>query len=272
MLGQKTLNAITSEDIQRVKVALATRAPKTVNNVLTVLNTMMKKAVEWDVLPELPCRIRLLPTPISEAEFLDFDAYEALVRAASDLDWRAELIALLGGEAGLRCGEMMALESSDVQWTKPQLCVARSEWKGQVTTTKGGKLRYVPLTVRLTSALRQHRHLRSKRILVDEAGQPLTLKVVESWMLRACRVANVPEKRPHVLRHTFCSHLAMRGASTKAIQGLAGHQNITTTQRYMHLSPAALEDAIRLLDRPVGGREGGDILETGDRETAKSHG
>jgi site-specific recombinase XerD len=50
------------------------------------------------------------------------------------------------------------------------------------------------------------------------------------------------------LRHTFCSHLAMRGAPARAIQELAGHQNLDTTQRYMHLTPAALEAAIELLE------------------------
>jgi len=52
----------------------------------------------------------------------------------------------------------------------------------------------------------------------------------------------------HILRHTFCSYLAMRGAPARAIQELAGHQDLTTTQRSMHLTPAALDAAIRLLD------------------------
>ena len=52
-------------------------------------------------------------------------------------------------------------------------------------------------------------------------------------------------KRPAA---TFGSHLAMRGAPAKAIQELAGHQDLATTQQYMHLSPAALDAAIRLLD------------------------
>jgi site-specific recombinase XerD len=66
----------------------------------------------------------------------------------------------------------------------------------------------------------------------------------------------------HILRHTFCSHLAMRGAPARAIQELAGHSELGVTQRYMHLSPAALDAAIRLLDgrgnsgatEPVAGR------------------
>jgi hypothetical protein len=71
-----------------------------VNNVLTVLNTMLKKAVEWGVLDRMPCMVGVVPTPKPAAQFHDFDAFERLVDAARDLDWRAELIVLLGGEAG----------------------------------------------------------------------------------------------------------------------------------------------------------------------------
>ena len=52
----------------------------------------------------------------------------------------------------------------------------------------------------------------------------------------------------HILRHTFSSHLAMRGAPARAIQELAGHQDLGTTQRYMHLSSAAVDAAIPLLE------------------------
>jgi site-specific recombinase XerD len=61
----------------------------------------------------------------------------------------------------------------------------------------------------------------------------------------------------HVLRHTFCSHLAMRGAPPKAIQELAGHSTLSMTLRYMHLAPSALREAIALLNfgQPVGSDE-----------------
>ncbi len=64
------------------------KAPKTVNNALTVLSVMLKKAVEWDVIERMPCRIQLLPVPKSSASFHDFEQYERLVedgeRAGSD--------------------------------------------------------------------------------------------------------------------------------------------------------------------------------------------
>ncbi len=58
----------------------------------------------------------------------------------------------------------------------------------------------------------------------------------------------------------------MRGTSAKAIQELAGHKDLTTTQMYMHLSPAALEDAIRLLDGDGRGVNRGEIVEAAGTE------
>ena len=54
-LGTKRLDAITTEAVQQLKHRLSDRAPKTVNNVLTVLNMLLKKAVEWEVIERMPC-------------------------------------------------------------------------------------------------------------------------------------------------------------------------------------------------------------------------
>src|SRR5262249_28551321 len=104
-------------------------------------NVMLKKAAEWDVIDRQPCVIRLLPIAKSSAHFHDFDEYERLITAAQTSDLLACLAVLLGGEAGLRCGEVIALGGSDGALNKRQLCVQRSDWKGHVTMPKGGRLR-----------------------------------------------------------------------------------------------------------------------------------
>jgi site-specific recombinase XerD len=123
---------------------------------------------------------------------------------------------------------------------------------------------------RLAAALAEHRHLRSPRVLCQDNNEPLTRQIVQTRVKRASRMAGLQHTGVHVvLRHTFCSHLAMRGAPGRAIQELAGHQDLTMTQRYMHLSPVALDEAIRLLDEPVRRRPAaqdqgcGDMLATG---------
>jgi integrase len=265
LLGRKRLDDITNEDVQRLKTRLRNRATKTVNNCLSVLSMLLKVAVEWGVIEHMPCTIRLLPmTRPNEAEFHDFDQYERLIEAAREVDARAYIVVLLGGDAGLRCGEMMALKWTDIDLVKRMLWVQHSEWKGHVTVPKGGRARLIPLTVRLTRALRAHRHLQSERVLCQDDGRPLTQKIVRTLVHRSARLAGLANGKTHSLRHTFCSHLAMRGAPARAIQELAGHAGIQVTQRYMHLSPAAIEGAIRLLDEPVPSQVRGEILETDD--------
>ena len=85
----------------------------------------------------------------------------------------------------------------------------------------------MPLTLRLTAALRQHRHLKGSRVLCSGDGKPLTQHLVQHHVARAARRANL-RVGVHELRHTFCSHLAMRGAGARAIQELAGHQDLST--------------------------------------------
>ena len=253
-LGHQRLDAISNNDVQRLKAQMASKAPKTVNNTLAVLSVLLKKAVEWGVIDRMPCTVRLVNVPKQSASFHDFEQYERLVEEAKRTDAVSELIVLLGGEAGLRCGEMIALEWKDVDMVRSQICVQQSDWNGQVTTPKGGRLRYVPLTKRLTSALRGHRHLKGARVLCRADGTPLTRQQVQYRVKRAAQRANV-SGGVHILRHSFCSHLAMHGAPGRAIQELAGHSDLAVTQRYMHLTPAALTSAIQLLDKRGDGVE-----------------
>jgi site-specific recombinase XerD len=89
-------------------------------------------------------------------------------------------------------------------------------------------------------------------VLVQDDDAMLTGEGLRGWMKVAQRLAGLkPTGNFHILRHTFCSHLAMRGAPAKVIQELAGHRHLATTMRYMHLAKGHKEQAISLLDRPV---------------------
>lgn len=81
----RRLHEIATEDVQ-LKSAMTAKAPKTVNNVLTVLRVMLKTAVEWGVIDRVPCAAKLLKAPKTTAAFCDFDEYERLVDAARLMD------------------------------------------------------------------------------------------------------------------------------------------------------------------------------------------
>ncbi|RKH11164.1 hypothetical protein D7V97_11815 [Corallococcus sp. CA053C] len=133
------------------------------------------------------------------------------------------------------------MEQTDVDFTRGVIHVRRSERKGLVTLSKGRRARQVSMTARLADALRKQRYLRGERILWRADGHPkVTQVLLNKWMSRIKRLAGLKVTGGiHILRHTFCSRLAMAGAPAMAIQELAGHQNLSTTQRYLHLSPAA---------------------------------
>ena len=82
---------------------------------LTVLSVVLRTAVEWGVIARLPCSIKLLKAPKNQASFHDFGEFERLVEVARS-EALVFLVVLLGGEAGLRCGEIMALEWTDVDF------------------------------------------------------------------------------------------------------------------------------------------------------------
>lgn len=222
-------------------------SPKTVNNTLVALRSMLGYAKRLELIASIP-RFDMLKRPPDEIDFLDFDELDRVV-AAADTEGRA--LVLVGAEAGLRIGEVKALRWDDIDFERRVVAVNRRDWRGHLGSPKGGKTRRVPLTARLLAALKAHRHLMEWvfcQAAGDDAGSRYTDNEVTSRLQRACRRAGVRQITYHVLRHTFCSHLAMRGAPARAIQELAGHASITTTQRYMHLSPAAARDAIDLLD------------------------
>jgi integrase len=274
-LGDKRLDTIGDEDVQRLKARLSDRNRKTVNNVLGILGHTLKTAARWKVIDRVPCTVTMLRVSRSLVKFYDFGDYKGLVEVAPAVDARAHLAVLLGGDAGLRRGEMMGLRWGDVDFKRRQLQVQQAVWERKRTggekgrervtdTPKGGRSRVVPLTDALFAALRDHRHLRGEHVLYGNDGRPATSFFLRNLLEAVQKRAGLQSTGGlHILRHTFCSHLAMRGAPAKAIQELAGHADLTTTMRYMHLSPAARQDAIALLNRREERSFFGEIVETG---------
>ncbi|MCH9687343.1 MAG: tyrosine-type recombinase/integrase [Deltaproteobacteria bacterium] len=257
--GRTRLDRITAEDIQKFKGARSHLKHSTVNLHLKHLRSLLNIAMEWGVIDRLPTKIKKLKEATPDFKFYDFDDFDRIVLAAEQRGMPNVLLTvLMGGEAGLRSSEMQGLQWSDIDLKRDTLRVRRGVWRGQEGPTKGNRSRTIPLAERLSAALAKHRHLRSPYVLCTQYGTRPAHSAVRDWLNASQQNAGFELSGPHMLRHTFCSHLAMKGTPARAIQELAGHESITTTQRYMHLAPAAARDAIDGLRRPPNWRNVGD--------------
>ena len=236
--GGKRLSEIRVADIERLKSKLLSPrgkkkplSKKTVNNALGVLNKMLGYAVELELIESFP-KIRFLKVPKADVEFLDFkDAMRLFEAAESEADVFAMIG--LGLEAGLRVGEIRGLVWDDIDLARRRLRVARTIYRGHVGSTKGGRSRWIPMSRRVYEGLKAVRalsQLQGSWVFLGKSGRHLTRGEADAKLWRQCRKAGVRKIGWHTLRHTFCSHLAMRGAAARAIQELAGHASITTTQ------------------------------------------
>ena len=147
---------------------------------------------------------------------------------------RVYLIPAFGGR------RLDAIKNEDVQRLKAQLVSKSPKTVNNVLTVLSVLLKKA--TRRLAAALAEHRHLRSRRVLCQDTGTPFTRQIVQNRMRLASKRSNV-RMGVHILRHTFCLHLAMRGAPARSIQELVGHSDLTMTQRHLHLDPAAPQRA-----------------------------
>lgn len=244
--GPMRLDRVGVEAIERTKAAwLATgTAPKTINNRLTILRRMLSVAHEWGRIRSVP-RVSWLRLPEPEVDFLTFAEADRLIAGTED-EWRAMVLFAL--RTGLRRGELLALRWEDIDLTAGRVTVRRAVWEGVEGTPKGGRRREVPLSPEARAALARLPSRFRARYVFGAGDERLTVGAIKWPLWRACDAAGVERRGWHVLRHTFASHLVMRGVPLRSVQELLGHVDIKQTLRYAHLSPEVQSDAVALLD------------------------
>ena len=208
-LGNSRLDRIGTRDVEKYKARKLSEglAPKTINNHLAVLRRILRVAVEWEVINSCT-PIRPLKVKQPEVRFLSFADAQSLVDAVED-SWRAMVVVALN--TGLRQGELLALRWEHIDLSTGRLVVRDNDWKGQIGTPKGGRNREIPLNKAARAALMAHRHGRGPLVFCHTDGSRLTYHQCRYPLQRACLKAGIPQVQWHALRHTFASHLVMRG-------------------------------------------------------------
>ena len=157
---------------------------------------------------------------------------------------------LLAARTGMRIGELVALRWRNVHFRHSVIHVCEAITRGVMGLSKSGKAREVPMSKAVIAALEAQRHDRGEYVFCTLEGGYVSQDRCEKPLTEACERAELRRITWHILRHTFASHLAMRGVPLRAIQELLGHASIEQTMRYAHLAPSAKKHAIDLLDEP----------------------
>jgi integrase len=230
----------------------ASKSPKTINNILGVLRSVLLLAAEYELVARPP-RIRMEKLEKRDAAFLDFEEAESLL-ATTAAAWRE--VVRMAIRTGLRQGELQELRWNDLSFgPRAYVRVSRSVRRSsggarEVKTTKGARPRSVPLTSDIVAALLAHRRGARDDALVfpDERGSYFDADRFRRALDEAAKAAKVNKHvHPHLLRHTFASHAMMRGVPVQVIQKWLGHAHVTTTERYAHLRPDSGDELIELL-------------------------
>jgi integrase/recombinase XerC len=167
----------------------------------------------------------------------DAETLDQLLRVGNneeDLLLRDVAIFELIYSSGLRLAELVGINLDDIDLQQRQL----------VVTGKGNKTRYLPVGARAVSAVQRWlgvrpglcRDARQKALFLSKPGNRISARSVQSRLNRLIELQALGQKlSPHVLRHSFATHLLESSSDLRAVQELLGHANIATTQVYTHL-------------------------------------
>ncbi|TDL99771.1 MAG: tyrosine recombinase XerD [Flavobacteriaceae bacterium] len=191
---------------------------------------------------ESPKQDRLLPEVMSVQEI---DQLLESINFKSELDYRNACIVEVLYGLGLRVSELIELKFSQLYFQEDFVSIIG----------KGNKQRLVPLGAHTKTVLQDY--LQSYRInqkakpsfsdhiFLNRRGASLTRVMVFTIIKNLAQSANLKKSiSPHSFRHSYATHLLENGANLRAIQQMLGHQSITTTEIYTHLSTQHLKKAI----------------------------
>lgn len=174
---------------------------------------------------------------------LDVDQISGLLEAGANsaLEIRDLAIFELFYSSGLRLSELAALNLADIDLADNSL---------MVRSGKGGKSRILPIGSKAVTAINNWLELRQKNAAVSDSavfvstrGTRLGQRSIELRLEQWCKNKGIAEHiHPHMLRHSFASHLLESSQDLRAVQELLGHSNISTTQIYTHLDFQHLAD------------------------------
>jgi integrase len=246
--------------VKRAMLGADAYSPKTVNNVLGTLACMVRFWYEREGLDAPAIKAGLLKQDEVEPHVCSPGAYARMIEAARGIGPEALALLLLMGDAGLRQGEVRGLKVGDLVLEPPaSIRVQRAlSIDGEVHSPKGRRNRTVPLTARLRDTLAEHVIGRPAFglawVFARDDGSPLTTSCVQVMLARIESVAALEGTgRSHHLRHLFVTELAAANVPARVIQELAGHRDLKTTLRYMHLQEGQTHAAIGELERRQAG-------------------
>ncbi|MEI7720222.1 MAG: tyrosine-type recombinase/integrase [bacterium] len=246
--GKIPLKEISAYHIEQYKARTMKEgvANKTINNRLTVLRKCLSTAYDWLEFEGAPPKITWLKCPPSTFDHLSPEECALLSSHADGVVYEMILTAL---RTGMRQGELKGLQWSSIDWQNRTVTVrhSRNDYTKQLESPKSNRERYIPLDIDVCELL----HKRKKDtgyVFMDVDKQPFNNKRLNRRLKKICKSAGLRKIGWHTLRHTFASHLAMRGVPITAVQALLGHSTINTTMRYAHTAPSTLRTAIDMLN------------------------
>lgn len=252
-------NFITAADISKQHIEnfiqdLHSRhfAPKSIARKLSVIKEFCKFLYSEKIIADNPAQNILTPKQEKPLpKFLTADEIENLIKTATaSKDYRIHRIAVmieLMYATGLRVSELVALPETAINYNKKQITIFG----------KGSKERVVPIAEHTLTCLQKHENLRSEFIKKNSNSPWLfpSLSATDGHLTRdafykdlknlaaACGI--YPSRvTPHVLRHSFATHLLNNDADLRSVQKMLGHENITTTEIYTHITSQKLMNTV----------------------------